>query len=405
MKILLVNKFHYLNGGSEKYYFELGKLLKKHGNEVAYFSMEDDRNIRTGDKEFFVKKIDLNYGSKLKALDVIYSKDNYKKMEEAIKEFRPDVIHFNNFQRQLSASVVEAGWNAKIPMIFTAHDMEAVCPNKDMLYNGRICDDCITKGYMSCIKKKCIKNSKLKSILGVIEMKYYKLHSIYEKFNYIVSPSEFMKKCLLNGGVKNQNIEVIHNFSNATNCNNEINGDYIFYFGRISKEKGIFNLIGAVKKCDEVKLLIAGTGPEEEKIKKYIKENKMESRVVLLGYLNQDEIRERIEKCRFVVIPSIWYENCPYSIIETLEIGKPIIASEIGGIPEIVENEKNGLLYRYDSVDDLADKINELYYNQEKINKMKEASKNKFKMEHTEDVYYQKIMKIYKNAIGEKNDQ
>ena len=405
MKILLVNKFHYLNGGSEKYYFELGKLLKKHGNEVAYFSMEDDRNIRTGDKEFFVKKIDLNYGSKLKALDVIYSKDNYKKMEEAIKEFRPDVIHFNNFQRQLSASVVEAGWNAKIPMIFTAHDMEAVCPNKDMLYNGRICDDCITKGYMSCIKKKCIKNSKLKSILGVIEMKYYKLHSIYEKFNYIVSPSEFMKKCLLNGGVKNQNIEVIHNFSNATNCNNEINGDYIFYFGRISKEKGIFNLIGAVKKCEEVKLLIAGTGPEEEKIKKYIKENKMESRVVLLGYLNQDEIRERIEKCRFVVIPSIWYENCPYSIIETLEIGKPIIASEIGGIPEIVENEKNGLLYRYDSVDDLADKINELYYNQEKINKMKEESKNKFKMEHTEDVYYQKIMKIYKNAIGEKNDQ
>lgn len=404
MKILLVNKFHYLNGGSEKYYFELGKLLKKHGNEVAYFSMEDDRNIRTGDKEFFVKKIDLNYGSKLKALDVIYSKDNYKKMEEAIKEFRPDVIHFNNFQRQLSASVVEAGWNAKIPMIFTAHDMEAVCPNKDMLYNGRICDDCITKGYMSCIKKKCIKNSKLKSILGVIEMKYYKLHSIYEKFNYIVSPSEFMKKCLLNGGVKNQNIEVIHNFSNATNCNNEINGDYIFYFGRISKEKGIFNLIGAVKKCGEVKLLIAGTGPEEEKIKKYIKENKMESRVVLLGYLNQDEIRERIEKCRFVVIPSIWYENCPYSIIETLEIGKPIIASEIGGIPEIVENEKNGLLYRYDSVDDLADKINELYYNQEKINKMKESSKNKFKMEHTEDVYYQKIMKIYKNAIGEKND-
>ena len=405
MKILLVNKFHYLNGGSEKYYFELGKLLKKHGNEVAYFSMEDDRNIRTGDKEFFVKKIDLNYGSKLKALDVIYSKDNYKKMEEAIKEFRPDVIHFNNFQRQLSASVVEAGWNAKIPMIFTAHDMEAVCPNKDMLYNGRICDDCITKGYMSCIKKKCIKNSKLKSILGVIEMKYYKVHSIYEKFNYIVSPSEFMKKCLLNGGVKNQNIEVIHNFSNATNCNNEINGDYIFYFGRISKEKGIFNLIGAVKKCEEVKLLIAGTGPEEEKIKKYIKENKMESRVVLLGYLNQDEIRERIEKCRFVVIPSIWYENCPYSIIETLEIGKPIIASEIGGIPEIVENEKNGLLYRYDSVDDLADKINELYYNQEKINKMKEESKNKFKMEHTEDVYYQKIMKIYKNAIGEKNDQ
>ena len=92
MRILLVNKFHYLNGGSEKYYFELGKLLKKNGNEVAYFSMRDDRNIKTGDKEYFVEKIDLNTGSKLKALDVIYSKENYKKMQEAIYDFKPDIV-------------------------------------------------------------------------------------------------------------------------------------------------------------------------------------------------------------------------------------------------------------------------------------------------------------------------
>ena len=128
MKILLVNKFHYLNGGSEKYYFELGKLFKKYGNEVAYFSMKDDRNIKTGDKEYFVEKIDLNTGSKLKALDVIYSKENYKKMQETIDDFKPDIVHLNNFQRQLSESIVECCRKNKIPMVFTAHDVQAICP-------------------------------------------------------------------------------------------------------------------------------------------------------------------------------------------------------------------------------------------------------------------------------------
>lgn len=106
MKILLVNKFHYLKGGSEKYYFELAKLLKEHGHEVAFFSMQDEKNIKTESKEYFVKSIDLNNGSKLKALDVIYSRKNKKKMEEALEDFKPDIVHLNNFQRQLSASII-----------------------------------------------------------------------------------------------------------------------------------------------------------------------------------------------------------------------------------------------------------------------------------------------------------
>ena len=193
MKVLLVNKFHYLKGGSEKYYFELGKLLKEHGNEVAYFSMNDERNIKTGEKEYFVDPVDLNNGSKLKALDVIYSRANYKKMCEAIDDFKPDIIHLNNFQRQLSSSVAIAAFDKKIPVVFLTHDMQAVCPNKDMMYKGEICNDCIKYGYNSCIKNKCIKNSKLKSLLGVMEAKYYKKNKIYERMNCIISPSNFMK--------------------------------------------------------------------------------------------------------------------------------------------------------------------------------------------------------------------
>ena len=143
MRILLVNKFHYLKGGSEKYYFELGDLLKQHGHDIAFFSMKNDKNIKTNEKEYFVDEIDLNNGSKLKALDVIYSKKNKRKMLQVIDEFKPDIIHINNFQRQLSESIIEAANEKKVPLVFTAHDVQAVCPAITMLDSEKnICELC-----------------------------------------------------------------------------------------------------------------------------------------------------------------------------------------------------------------------------------------------------------------------
>ncbi len=403
MRILLVNKFHYLNGGSEKYYFELGKLLKKHGNEVAYFSMKDDRNIKTGDKEYFVEKIDLNTGSKLKALDVIYSKENYKKMQEAIDDFKPDVVHLNNFQRQLSESIVECCKDNNIPMVFTAHDMQAICPASSMLCKGKICEECIEKGYRYCIKKSCIKNSKLKSILGVIESNYYRKKKVYEKIDYIITPSEFMKKQLIKGKLKYNKIQTIHNFiiQKEKTEKNEDEG-YAFFFGRLSEEKGILNLIKAIKNIENARLLVAGDGPEKKYISEYINENKLQDKIQLLGYLNQEQIRNYIKKAKFVVVPSIWYENCPYSILETMEIGKPIIGSKIGGIPELIENNKNGFLYKYDDIKELEKNMKKLFDNKQLVDMQSKKSRELFEQNYIEEIYYNKIIKIYSSLIKEK---
>ena len=403
MKILLVNKFHYLNGGSEKYYFELGKLLKEHGNEVAYFSMKDDRNIKTGDKEYFVEKIDLNTGSKLKALDIVYSKENYKKMQEVIDDFKPDIVHLNNFQRQLSASIVDCCKKNNIPMVFTAHDMQAICPASAMLYKGEICEDCIKKGYSSCIKKTCIKNSKLKSILGVLEAQYYRKNKIYSKIDFIITPSEFLKKQLIKGKLEYKRIETVHNFvidSNRENNNND--NKYAFFFGRLSGEKGILNLLNAIKQLDNGNLIIAGDGPERKNIEKFIKENNIEDKVKMVGYLKQEQVKEYIENSRFVVVPSIWYENCPYSILETMEIGRPIIGSQIGGIPELIEDKENGFVYEYDNIDELAEKMKTLFDNNEVANQQGRMSRKLYEEKYSENIYYNKILEIYTNLIKEK---
>lgn len=400
MRILLVNKFHYLRGGSEKYYFELAKLLKSHGHTVAFFSMKNENNIKTGDREYFVDEIDMNTGSKFEALNVIYSKKNKALMEKALEEFKPDIVHINNFQRQLSASIIDAVKEKNIPLIMTAHDLNPICPASIMLYNGEVCEDCITKGYTSCIKKKCIKNSMLKSVLGYIEKKYYDLHKMFCKVDCIISPSEFNKNQLLKGKLKCNDITVIHNFVNETKKTDYTLGYCAFYFGRLSREKGILNLVEAINNIPGARLIIAGDGPERENIQAYIKEHNLENRITLLGYLNQNDIRENIRKCRFVAVPSIWYENCPYSILETMEIGKPIIGSRIGGIPELIQDGINGFTYEHNDVSELTNKLIKMFSNDEIIKQFSKNSKQIFIENYSAEAYYNKLMTVYNKYIN-----
>lgn len=400
MRILLVNKFHYLRGGSEKYYFELAELLKKHGHTVAFFSMKNENNIKTGDREYFVDEIDMNTGSKFEALNVIYSKKNKALMEKALEEFKPDIVHINNFQRQLSASIIDAVKEKNIPLIMTAHDLNPICPASIMLYNGEVCEDCITKGYTSCIKKKCIKNSMLKSVLGYIEKKYYDLHKMFCKVDCIISPSEFNKNQLLKGKLKCNDITVIHNFVNETKKTDYTLGDCAFYFGRLSREKGILNLVKSINNIPGARLIIAGDGPERENIQAYIKEHKLESRITLLGYLNQNDIRENIRKCRFVTVPSIWYENCPYSILETMEIGKPIIGSKIGGIPELIQDGINGFTYEHNDVTELTNILMKMFGNDEMVKQFSKNSKQIFIQNYSAETYYNKLMTVYNKYIN-----
>lgn len=404
MKILLVNKFHYLKGGSEKYYFELANLLKEKGHQIAFFSMQNEKNVETGEKEYFVNEIDLNTGSKLKALDVIYSKENKKKMIEALEDFKPDIVHVNNFQRQLSESIIEAINEKNIPVIYTAHDVQAICPAITMLDSGKqLCELCKNGKYFNCIKKKCIKNSNLKSILGAIEGEYYRIKEVYnKKIAYIITPSEFYKQKLIEDGIKEDAIKAIHNFIDVNQYELPIEDEgYALYIGRLSKEKGILNLIKAFTNIQNQKLLIAGDGPEKENIEKIIKDKHLEDNIQLLGYLNQNQVKEYLRKARFIVVPSIWYENCPYSILETQAIGKTVIGANIAGIPELVQDKVNGLTYQYDDTKELEEKMKLLFENKSLAEEYGKKAKEIAAKEYSKDVYYNQIIKIYEKVIKE----
>ena len=405
MRVLLVNKFHYLKGGSEKYYFDLAKLLKEYGHEVAFFSMYDEKNIKTDCKEYFVENSDMNSKNVFKALAVIYSKKNKKAMEKALDDFKPDIVHLNNFQRQLSASIIKPIKKRNIPIVFTAHDLQAICPAIVMLDNEKnICDKCIKGKYINCIKGKCVKNSSLKSLLGAIEGKYYRDNKIYTKqINKIITPSEFYKEKLEEDGIKSEKIEALHNFIDVDDYNVKIEDEgYALYYGRIIKEKGVLNLIKAFKNIKNYQLYIAGNGPDIEKVKKYIKDNKLEDKIKLLGFLNSDEVKEYVRKARFVVVSSVWYENCPYSVLETLAMGKPIIGSNLGGIPELVKDNENGLIYKYNDIKELKNKMQELFDNKEEAIRLGKIAKESAKKDFSKELYYNKIMSVYEGVLKRK---
>lgn len=402
MKILLVNKFHYLKGGSEKYYFELANLLKEKGHQIAFFSMKNEKNIQTGEKEYFVDEIDLNTGSKLKALDVIYSKENKKRMLDALEDFKPDIVHVNNFQRQLSESIIEAIKEKNIPIVFTAHDVQSICPAITMLdTNKEICELCKNGKYFNCIKKKCIKHSSLKSVLGAIEGKYYRLEKVYnKKISRIITPSDFYKQKLVEDGIEENRIQTIYNFIDLSEYDLETKDEaYGLYLGRLSKEKGILHLIEAFSRIQDEKLYIAGDGPEKEQIEKIISERKLKDNITILGYLSQYEVKNYIRNARFIVVPSIWYENCPYSILETQAIGKPVIGANIGGIPELVKDKENGLTYNYNSIDELETKMKLLFENKELAEQYGKKAKEYAQKTYNKEIYYNRIIEIYEEVL------
>jgi glycosyltransferase involved in cell wall biosynthesis len=227
-------------------------------------------------------------------------------------------------------------------------------------------------------------------------MKTYSLVDAY------VSPSMFYLKLLEKGGVSKDKLFYIPNFIHVQDFSPQYGSeeDYIVYFGRLSNEKGILTLIDAISKLSKIKLAIIGHGPILDSVKSKIKDLGLEARVQLLGFKSGIELYNIIKKSRFIVIPSEWYENNPYSVLEAMALGKPIIGSEIGGIPELVQEDVNGYLFKYGDSEDLAEKINKLYYDDEKLKKMGMESRRLVETKYTDEVYYNEIMKVYDKCLG-----
>lgn len=400
MKILIVNKFLHPNGGSETYIFKLGEELKNMGHEVQYFGMEHENRSVGNSIDCYTTSMDFHSGKLKKILyplTILYSIEAEKKITKVLKEFEPDVVHVNNFNFQLTPSILYAVENYRkkknrvVKMVYTAHDSQLVCPNHLMQNpaTGEKCQECLGKSSLPCVKRKCIHGSTVKSILGCMEHEIYKCLRTYRLFDQIICPSIFMKKILDTDKVLKEKTIMIHNFVDYKSINDTKKEDYVLFFGRYSKEKGIDTLIEVCKQLKSISFVFAGTGPLEEKVKQC-------SNICNVGFLSGKDLYAVISRARFTVFPSECYENCPFSVIESQICGTPVIGARLGGIPELIQENKTGLLFESGNVEELKIKIEELWNDRNMQDKLSvECKKMKFDDLTT---YTEKIIKIYKSC-------
>jgi len=439
MKILQINKFFYLKGGSEKYFFELRNLLKKNNHQVIDFSMKDKKNLPSPYSEYFIEPTDLKsegiFKNFKKTLRIIWNKEAQKKLEKLIKKEKPDIAHLHNIHHEISLSVLPVLKKYKIPIVQTLHDYQIICPNYKLYSQGKICEKCKRHKYYKCFLNKCVQNSYPKSLFAVFEAYYYWQKNIYKNVDIFIAPSKFLKNKFVEFGIPENKIVYLPNFveichssslchsregGNPLLNNNEFKNNffpsqennYLLYFGRFSKEKGIDVLIKAMTLVNKkIKLKIVGNGPEKENLKKMVEKLKINSQIQFLGYKNQNELKEIIKNSLAVVAPSQWYENCPLSILEAFSFSKPVIASNLGGIPELVENKKTGFLFEPSNAKDLAEKINLLFVSEgdttscrlldyKRLNAMGKSAQEQIEKKYNPEIHYQKLMEIYRTLLS-----
>lgn len=358
----MVNKFLHPAGGAETYMFQLGDYWSSKGCEVEYFGMYHPDQVVGNQWNLYTDTMDFHKKGKLANLKnpwkIICSSEAKKKMTRILREFRPDVVHINNFNYQLTPSILLAveeyrkKEQQKVKVVYTAHDSQLVCPNHYMYQpsKNQACEACLTGGFGNCIRERCIHNSVLRSVLGAMEGWYWNYRKVYQVIDVIVCPSAFMKRALDTNPMLASKTVQLRNFVKPVPYVSDERGDYVLYFGRYSREKGIETLLEACRELPQIPFVFAGSGPLDGLIRDI-------PNVQNIGFLRGKALERTIRRARFSVCPSECNENCPFSIMESMMNGTPVLGTLRGGIPELIENGRTGWLVGAGDTEQLKEKI------------------------------------------------
>lgn len=396
MKILLVNKFLYQKGGAETYVFKLGKILESQEHEVQYFGLNSVNNIVGNSANAYVKTQDFQKGimNNLAApFKIVYSLEARKAIRKVLNEFQPNIVHLNNIQFHITPSIIleiheyQLETKQKVRIIYTAHDYQLICPSHGLFDTDiNVCEKCLGGNYTYCLATKCVKNSRAKSFIGMIDAYFWKYSRAYSYIDTIICPSKFLKgKLDLQERFRNKTV-VVHNFFNLVESQDVSKEDYVLEFGKLCRDKGTYTLLEACKRLPHISFKFAGYGPAEKEIEKV-------PNAEYLGFKTGIELEMLIRKAKFSIHPSECYENCPFSVIESQMYLTPVIGSRIGGIPELIREGETGELFEAGNVEELCTIIDKLWNSKDLVHYYTENCRT-LQIE-TDESYYQKLIQIY----------
>ena len=375
MRVLLINRYDFIDGGADRVFLNTYDLLTqsapsypslpKGGAGEGTFGDEVDLQVDkfTG-KDAGISHVNprsLSVWAKLNLVrDYLYNRKVAAALDQKIRDFRPDVAHVHLIFGTLSVSVLRVLKRHKVPVVMTLHDYRLICPANAFLdRNGSVCEKCKSGRYYNCLVNRCSGGNLFYSFMVMLEgylRKYvYRPLSLVDHFIFV---SEFARKKHLEYDSRYaKKSSHLYNMANPVETSVPSRGNYFLYFGRLSREKGLLTLIEAAKRTG-ITLKIAGSGPQESELRSLLPQtpNPIPHTISFVGFVSGPALKDLIAGSSFVLVPSEWYENNPMAVVEAFTLGKPVIGSCIGGIPELLAPE-TGFLFEPRNVESLVEAL------------------------------------------------
>ena len=379
------------------------RLLRRHGHDVSLMGMGPEAEAVEDFPTYTVSSLDYHQlqswcEQATAAARMLYSLEAKRCMRRLISRERPDVVHFHNIYHQLSPSIIDAAAEAGVPCVMTLHDYKLTCAIYCHNRRGTVCEDCRYGRYWNVARHRCTDNFLPRSLLNALEMYlHHRVLRIYRQLDAFIAPSRFLRDKTEELGSEGKLVHLPY-FLNPADFEPTYAPDTgrIIYFGRLAPEKGLLTLLDAMKDTD-LELLLVGRGPMETRLRRKTHRLRLKN-VRFVGFQPQSELKRIVARCSFAVIPSIWYENYPVSVMESFAQGKPVVGADIGGIPELVGRNR-GLLFEPGNPADLRKKLQELASSPEKTERMGRRAREFVEEELNPEKHHNTLLRIYHSCI------
>lgn len=404
LTILALNKFHRPTGGADTFFRKLNEALRARGHRVIEFSTTHPKNWMADPEAVFVWGLDTSAAEHTTVAELgrafvhgIWNRDAAQAAARLLEQVRPDVVHVHNLFYQLSHSVLRVTHRVGIPAVLTLHDYHPVCANNYLYTHGRLCEDC-RHGIHKILVNRCFHDGLAPSVMAFLSMALRSRPGAYlDCVAHVMSPSRFLLEKIRDFGVRLPPASVLPVFYEATPMTRlSPPGEDILYLGQLLPQKGIDSLL-TVAAQTRYRVVFAGAGPLQHAVEEAARRL---PNVRYEGFVTGPDLERVISSARCIVVPSLWYENAPAVILDAYARGRPVIASRIGGIPEIVEHDVTGLLVEPGDINELTAAINRLGSDLPSAIAMGSAGRQRLAEHHSLPRYLDVTEHIYRQVLG-----
>jgi glycosyltransferase involved in cell wall biosynthesis len=390
MKIAVVHNTYQLPGGEDAVVAAETKLLESRGHKIVrYFRSNDEIASMSRPKQLFMVK------------NLIHSGRSKAELYALLHSEKPDIVHVHNTFMTISPSVFEACQDAGIPVVQTLHNYRLLCPAWSLSRNGMVCEECMDHTLWRSVWHGCYRNSKLMTTAVALMLQVHRMKGTWnELVDGYVALTNFARDKFVEGGLPKSVIHVKPNFLEDDPGRHRQAGSFMLFIGRLSPEKGLRVLLDGWKKLrTSIPLVIMGDGPLRESLEAEVVAGSTAG-ITFTGWKGRREILDAIKQASAVVLPSVWYEGFPMTVVEAFACGTPVICSRLGGLAEIVADGLTGLHFRPGDADDLASKVDWALQQPAAMSAMGRAARNEFEKKYTAATNYRQLLQIYEQSIA-----